>query len=305
MINVIAMCVRVCWFLVRKFALILTVIFAFSITMFSGFASSVGTILSTVGITTAATDLGINIAELKADNTKLKKQLALSNKQLTKTQKTAESLKTNLQEANSKFKDLSKKNNQIVQSLKQTKKVQQNITKIADRSVARGARLLALNAGSTVAEAGVGWFPYAGLAIGAGSLAWELNEICGQMDDMDQISVMLNAPKADRGAFSYLCKGDEISSNSSVDKDNIKSDRKILEHDGKSYTQVYPDEIYFRRVFRLHDKYHSLLRANKIEASKQLKGITFDTYEKTNDLIIYQVDADILIELNGYYYQLY
>lgn len=283
----------------RKLAFVLLLLFAISMTMFSGFATSVGTVLSTLGLTTAATDMAASLAQLKVDNKKLKADLKSSDAKIIKSQNKINNLETDLKRSRTQNKRLSQKADDLARSLKSASTVQKKITNLANRSVSRGARLLALNAGATAAEAGVGWFPYAGLAIGAGSLAWELKEICGQMDDMDEISVLLNAEKADRGYFSYLCSSDDSNKAKST-----PSGRKQFTHDGKVYIQVYPDEVYSRPIFRLHDKYHALLNSGKTAAAKRLPGVKIDETYSIGEVIIFTVGDEVLIQSDKSYYKL-
>lgn len=283
----------------RKLAFVLLLLFAVSMTMFSGFATSVGAVLSTLGLTTAAADMTASLAQLKSDNKKLRADLKSSDAKIINSQSKINNLEKDLKSSRTQNKRLSQKADDLARSLKSASTVQKKITNLANRSVSRGARLLALNAGATAAEAGVGWFPYAGLAIGAGSLAWELKEICGQMDDMDEISVLLNAEKADRGYFSYLCSSDD-----GAKAKSIPSRRKKFTHDGKVYIQVYPDEVYSRPVFRLHDKYHSLSNSGKSTAAKHLPGVKIDETYSIGEVIIFKVGDEVLVQGGKSYYKL-
>lgn len=190
--------------IIRRLSLTLALVFAFSVVMFSGVANTVSAILSTVGITTATAELVSSVVDLKKQNKNLRVELNETQKT---TKKKISSLEADLKKSKVARKVELDKNIRLNKQLNKSTNANKKIRDLSKRSVARGARLLSLNAGSTAVEAGVGWIPYAGLALGASALVYETIEICGQMNDMDEIANLLGAEPADRGKFAYLCEG--------------------------------------------------------------------------------------------------
>lgn len=262
------------------------IIYTVAITTISGVATAITAGLGYFGISTAVGELSTDLIAQK----KVTKSLEAENLKL---QKNQGNLKVRLANSEAAQKRMS---TQIADN----KKVRDTTTRVANKMAQRNIRIIASN----VATEGMSWIPLIGAAIGVSAVAYEISEMCDQQDELDELLITLGSPPANRGAFSYLCKSDETFPKSADEKVFVNKKRKVLEYDGKRYVQVYPDEIYSSPVFRLHDKYNSLLRANKINAAKRLKGVSFASYRKANDLTIFSIDENVLVQRDGVYYQL-
>jgi len=200
----------------KSIAFGLVLFYAISVTLFSSAATFVATTLSTLGVPSATSQLLLDKMQLDQRNTSLARHLKSSQSKQAKLRAENSNLNKKLDAALDKTKRLDKqlkklraKTAETAAAARKARSVQRQVRAASKSIVARSARLLSLNAGATVSEAGVGWIPYAGLAIGASATAWEIKEICGQMDDMDRLAEAVGAEKSDRGNFAYLCGGQE------------------------------------------------------------------------------------------------
>ena len=249
-----------------KFMFVLVlIIYAFCMTLFSSFATAVSATLSSIGITSASAELLADLKTIKLQNKNLSDDISSTKKNLsnyvnenkkliaeanslkiqnssladevksrraatknmqTKINKLADELATSKKLATASARQAANLTNQlnratVTNSAKKLKNIEQLHNKIARR----GARLLALNGGTVGADVAIGWIPYASLAFGGAAVAWELAEICGQLDDLDRLAEISGGSKHDRGKFAYLCG---------------ESDKRILNY---SVSKISPDEV--------------------------------------------------------------
>jgi regulator of replication initiation timing len=249
-----------------KFTFVLVIVlYALCMTLFSTFATAVSATLSSIGITSASAELLADLKTIKLQNKSLsddisstKKNLANyvdENKKLVAEAKSLKiqnsSLADEVKSGRAATKNMQTKINKLADELASSKKLAtasarqaanltnqlnratvtnnanklKNIELLHKKIARRGVRLLALNGGTVGADVAIGWIPYASLAVGGAAVAWELVEICGQLDDLDRLAEISGGGKHDRGKFAYLCG---------------ESDKRILNF---SVRKMSPDEV--------------------------------------------------------------
>ena len=249
-----------------KFMFVLVlVIYAFCMTLFSSFATAVSATLSSIGITSASAELLADLKTIKLQNKNLSDEISSTKKNLsnyvdenkkliaeanslkiqnssladevksgraatknmqTKINKIADELATSKKLATASARQAANLTNQLNRAtVTNSAKKLKNIERLHNKIARRGARLLALNGGTVGADVAIGWIPYASLAVGGAAVAWELAEICGQLDDLDRLAEISGGSKHDRGKFAYLCG---------------ESDKRILNY---SVSKISPDEV--------------------------------------------------------------